>query len=143
MSEFPLTNSQAYFPFQKRTDKEKTEKFFKDCIDSGVALVNWNITNLQSNTSVRASRKNKITNYRLYNDIVDKAEMERVMNPFQLQDVTFPSTYRNYPLINPNIAVLIGEERKRLFNPMVTATSATAYLLKYRQYPSKIANHTL
>jgi len=27
MSEFPLTNSQTYFPFQKRTDKEKTEKF--------------------------------------------------------------------------------------------------------------------
>lgn len=126
MSEFPLTNSQTYFPFQKRTDKEKSEKFFKDCIDSGVALVNWNITNLQSNTSVRASRKNKITNYRLYNDIVDKAEMERVMNPFQLQDVTFPSTYRNYPLINPNIAVLVGEERKRLFNPIVTATSADA-----------------
>jgi len=123
MSEIPLNNSQTYFPFQKQTDAQKDETFYKKCIDAGVSMVNWNITNLQSNVTVRNTRRNKIVGYRLYNNIVDKKEMELVTNPFQLENTTFPSTYRNYPLINANIAILVGEERKRPFNPLVTCTS--------------------
>lgn len=110
----------TYFPHQQRstTDKFKDKKkFFKQCIDAGITLSNWE-GSPAGTSGVRPTKKNKIINYNLYNDIVDRTEMERVVNPFKLKNATFPAAYRNYPLINPNIGVLLGEERKRLFNPI-------------------------
>jgi hypothetical protein len=82
--------------------------------------------NLNSINGVRPARKNKIINYNLYNDIVDKFEIERVTNPFRLDDTDFPAKYRNYPLLNQNIMVLLGEERKRMFNPTVVVINEDA-----------------
>ena len=38
--------SPTYFPAQKRTDKEKTEQFYKDCVNAGLTLANWNTNNV-------------------------------------------------------------------------------------------------
>lgn len=121
--------SPTYFPAQKRTDKEKTEQFYKDCVNAGLTLANWNTNNVGA-TGVRTSRKNKVINYNLYNDIVDKREMERVVNPLGLEDVDFPATYKNYPLLNPSINLLGGEERNRIFYPMVTVINSDAVTSK-------------
>ena len=107
----------SHFPYQKRSDKEKTDKFFKECIEAGINIVNWN-HNFSSSKTVRPSRETKVTNYKLYNGDIDAAEVERVVNPFKIQFGELPSSYRNYPLINPNIEVLLGEERKRFFKPV-------------------------
>lgn len=112
------------FPHHKRSSSEKGEKYFKECIEAGLTMANWN--NDIEGTGVRASKKNKITNYNLYNDIVNKSEMERVMNPYGINVQSFPATYRNYPLLNPSINLLCGEERKRIFNPQVVAINADA-----------------
>ena len=53
------------------TDKERTDDFYQQCIDAGLSIVNWNL-NLYSSIGVRNTRKNKIINYNLFNDIVDK-----------------------------------------------------------------------
>jgi hypothetical protein len=107
--------SPNFFPYQKRNAGQKNKKFFKDCIDAGITLTNWEG---RDKSGVRSSKKNKIINYNLFNDVVDKKEMDRVVNPFKIKDATFPATYRNYPLLNPNFELLFGEERKRIFNPI-------------------------
>jgi len=124
--------SPTYFPAQKKSDKEKTEEFFKSCVDSGLTLANWNTNNVGA-TGVRTSRKNKVINYNLFNDIVDKREMERVVNPLGLEDVDFPATYKNYPLLNPSINLLGGEERNRIFTPMVTVINSDAITGKLKE----------
>ena len=119
----------TYFPAQKKTDAEKNEKWFKECVDVGVGISQWNQNSLRS-SSVRQSRKNKIINYNLRNDIVDRNEVERVINPYKLEGQDFPETYRNYPLMNPAVNLLSGEERKRIFTPMVTVINSDAITQK-------------
>lgn len=106
-------------PYQKRSYKLKKRKYFEDCVDGCVAMSRYSDGDLNS-TGVRASRKNKAINYNLFNDIVDPKEMERTVNYMGFNAKTFPAQYRNYPLLNPNINLLCGEERKRMFYPMVT-----------------------
>ena len=106
-----------YFPYQKRSQSAKTKQFFKDCVQAGITISGWE-GGMNRRSGVRASRDNKLINYNLYNDIVDSKEIERVTNPFNIRDAKSPAEYRNYPLLNPNISVLVGEERKRTFNPI-------------------------
>ena len=118
--ESKVRKSPSWFPYQKRLDKDKNEDFFKDCTDAGITILWWNQS---TGTSIRTTRKEKIINYNLYNDIMDRTEVERVTNPYRIQDADFPVNYKNYPLLNKNIEVLLGEERKRLFNPLVTVVN--------------------
>ena len=118
-----VANTPTYFPQQQQPDSKKNEAFFKDCVNAGIAMTWWNLNSING---VRPARKNKIINYNLYNDIVDKFEIERVTNPFRLDDTDFPAKYRNYPLLNQNIMVLLGEERKRMFNPTVVVINEDA-----------------
>lgn len=119
---YPVGLSPTSFPYQKRSSKAKNEEFFKDCVEVGASLVQWHNSSFESQ-SVRSVRRNKISNYNLVNDIIDKKEVEMITNPLKLKDTTFPATYRNYPLINPAIGVLVGEERKRLFNYVVSVVN--------------------
>lgn len=129
MSNFGI--NPTYFPYQKRTEKEKNEEFFKECVNVGVGISQWN-QNSYRTSSVRASRRNKVINYNLRNDIVDRNEVERVINPYRLEEGDFPETYRNYPLINPALNLLSGEERRRIFNPMVTVINSDAVSQKQK-----------
>lgn len=113
-----FTSGVNYFPYQKRSESQKSDKYYKDCIDAGISLINWHNDTL-NRTSTRPTFKNKIINYNLYNDVVDEEEAQRVVNPRKLQGVSFPVVYRNYPLMNPNINILLGEERKRFYEPVV------------------------
>lgn len=136
-----LGESPSHFPYQRRTDSQKTRKFFKECIESGINIVNWN-HNFSSSKTVRSPRSNKVNNYRIYNGDIDPSEVERVINPFKIQFGELPSNYRNYPLINPNIEVLLGEERKRMFKPIfinVNEDAVTAELEKINDELVKIS----
>ena len=122
----------TYFPSQKKTEKEKTEDWFKECVDVGVGISQWNQTSFRT-SNVRQSRRNKLINYNLRNDIIDRSEVERVVNPYGLEEGDFPETYRNYPLINPAANLLSGEERRRIFNPLVTVINSDAITSKLRE----------
>lgn len=117
--------SPTAFPHQKRTKNQKTEKFFKECIDAGIGISGWEG---KSSTvkSVRSSRKNKIINYNLLNNIVDRNEMKRATDPFGFSADADLANYKNFPLVNSNIALLVGEERKRQFRPQFVVTSPDA-----------------
>ena len=116
----------AAFPAQKKRFSEKTKKWYIKCIDAGHSLAEW-----ENDSGVRANIKEKISNYNLYNDIVDPKEVEAVINPYRIE-AEFINEYRNFPLANPNINVLLGEERKRIFNPIITSINSDAVSKKMR-----------
>src|SRR3990167_5697500 len=100
----------SYFPSQKKSISEKSDKWAKECIDAAEALI------LFRDQKIRQSSYNKRVNYNLANDILDKRDMENVVNPLGLRGATFPAKMQNYPLINPKIDLLVGEEIKRKFD---------------------------
>ena len=127
-----LTNigSTGYFPRHKRSEKEKNERYFIDCVEAGITLANSNDI-IKTATGVRSSKREKIIAYDLYDNKVDKNEVEKTLNPLGIFNTTeFPANYRNYPLFNPRINLLCGEERKRVFNPQVTVINADAVTKK-------------
>lgn len=140
MATLELTDNVGFFPRQKRSEAEKTEKFFKECADVGIQLADANDI-VRSANGVRSSKREKILAYNLYDDIVDKREVEMTLDPMGMFNTTeFPATYRNYPLLNPNINLLCGEERKRIFNPQVTVINADAVTLKIEDKKEQFFN---
>ena len=127
------------FPYQKRSTSQKTKKFFKECIDAGAGISTWSEDNFGSR-SVRASRKNKIINYNLLNNVIDPVEAKRATDPFDIRFENNPTDYRNYPLINPNLNLLVGEERKRTFRPQFVLTSHDAINEKLQKINEEFHN---
>jgi len=122
----------ASFPYQRRNTSQKTKEFFRKCVDAGAGMSGWAQDNFGS-SAIRATRKNKVINYNLYNNIVDPTEAKKATDPFNIQFKNeTPVSYKNYPLVNANINLLIGEERKRRFNPMFVLTSSDAVTEKVR-----------
>ena len=101
--EYQLTK----FPKQKLSDRKKTEKWWKDCIDTAAELTNTD------HEQVRKSFRNKIVNYNLRINKIDPKDVEEVLDPNKLGLETFPSTFRHIGMGNNKINLLIGEERKR------------------------------
>ena len=99
------------FPAQKKSDKEKNEKWMRDCVDSGATVALFD-----TNNGIRQTMYNKKINYDLANDILDERDVHKIMNPFGLASSTFPAKMQNYPIVNPKIDLLIGEEYGRHFN---------------------------
>jgi hypothetical protein len=58
--------------------------------------------------------------------------MERVANPLGIKDATFPAKMQNYPIANPKIDLLVGEERKRRFDWQVRVINDDAISEKER-----------
>jgi hypothetical protein len=105
------------FPFQKRNRKQKTESYYKECIDAADDITGFDI-----DSGLRASMTEKVSNVNLINNIVDPAEVEAVINPYNIE-AKFQNNYKNYPLLNSYMAVLLGEEREAKFNPLITMSN--------------------
>jgi hypothetical protein len=143
MSDSVKTGYLSYsFPAQKVRDSQKKEKFFKECIDAGISISEFGSQSLQSN-SLRSSKKNKIINYNLLNNIVSKEEMDKAVNPFKINYEDFQKSYRNFPLVNSNINVLTGEERKRLYNPVFTMVNHDAVSEKVDKIQEEFFNFSM
>ena len=120
------TGSVEGFPRQRISESEKTETFFKKCVEEGIRIAN-STDMIITPSGVRSSRREKIVAYDIYDNKVDKNEVEKTLNPLGMFNTTeFPASYRNYPLLTPKINLLCGEERKRVFNPIVTALNSDA-----------------
>jgi hypothetical protein len=118
--------SRLSFPFQKRTRAQKTKRYYQECIDAADAIVGFGIDNgLRASTNssgYRASMAEKLSNVNLINNIVDPREVDAVINPYKLE-AKFDNNYRNYPLLNSYMSVLLGEERESMFNPLITMSN--------------------
>ena len=110
-------------PSQKKSLAEKVKNDYqwaKDCLDAGHAMI------LFQNQGLRQNRINKKVNYDLYSGVVDINDMERTCNPHRMTGTSFPSNIKHYPLINPKVNILRGEEVKRRFDWKVVVINPDA-----------------
>lgn len=108
------------FPAQKIPAAKRTKKWAKQTMDAAENMA------LFSDPLIRQSYNNKLTNYNLYNDILDTSDIEKSCNPFGFNKDAFPAKMQNYPLCNPKIDVLCGEERRRRFDWQVQVVNDEA-----------------
>ena len=134
------TGSIGSFPRQKLSEKEKTKDFFIKCLEEGIRISESNDI-INTPTGVRSSKREKIIAYDLYDNKVDKNEVEKTLNPLGIFSTNeFPATYRNYPLLTPKVNLLCGEERKRVFTPIVTTINSDALTSKGEEKKELFAN---
>lgn len=117
---FSSSTTANSFPSQKRSSAKKTKEWAKQTMEAAENLA------LFSDPLIRQSYKNKQINYDLYNDILDTTDIEKSCNPFGFDKNAFPAKMQNYPLANPKIDILIGEERRRRFDWMVQVVNDEA-----------------
>jgi hypothetical protein len=116
MDSFTLT----YFPQNKILYAEKDQEWRHSCVD-GVISICYTYGRTRRQTS-----RNKRRNYNLFNNKIDKADFDYVLNPFnlskeKLKEFNFPASLQPYDIISPYFHLLLGEESKRLFQPIVFA----------------------
>jgi hypothetical protein len=110
----------AHFPFQKKATSSKNKQFVIDCIESSVMMA-YNTEN-----GLVQTKRTMFTNYNLRADILDERDVEQAVNPWGIKGATFPAKMQNYPIANPKIDLLIGEESKRRFDWRVTVVNPDA-----------------
>lgn len=112
-----MESVQKIFPAQKLSFSKKSENWGKECIEGALLL------SLSSDDKIRQHYYNKKKNYDLYNDVIDLKDVESVCSPLGFDMNTFPATMQNYPLCNPKIKLLLGEEQKRRFEWRAVSTN--------------------
>ena len=119
------------FPSQKKSLKEKNKAWRKECVDASESLVFF------QNSGIRQRRLQKKVNYDLYNGVINKADMERICNPYGIKIDDFPTEPKNYPITNPYIQSLKGEEQKRRFDWKVVVINEDAVSDKEQELKAK------
>lgn len=123
------------FPAQKISESKKTDKWFEQCAEAGIKLAD-RIKNTNDHY------RNKLSNYKLVNNIIDQKEMENALNPFKIKAKDLPVEYKNYPLITPLLNLLVGEESNMNYNYMVSAINHDAVTEKM-EMQSQLFKQTL
>ena len=108
-------------PSQKKATREKTEQWRKDCVDASI-----NLSMSNSDSKIRDDKYGMRANYRLYDGILDKKDIERTVNPWGLDSNTFPADMQCYPIATSKINLLVGEEAKRRFDWKLRVTNDDA-----------------
>lgn len=121
------------FPSQKKNSSEKGKSWRKDCINGAENLV------LFADDFLRKSKKNKMINYNLYSDILDASDMKKIIDPLGLDSTFTPAKMQNYPIINPRIDLLFGEENKRKFEWRVRVINDDAISSKEKQLSEQLS----
>jgi hypothetical protein len=112
------------FPRQKLSSNQKGPKWYKQCIDTITE------SSYLLDEGVRANWKEKLINTDLYNGKLNPSDIREVLNPESLHDESIPTTMQHYPIINPRIDVLVGEEAKRRFDYKAIVTNPEAVSAK-------------
>ncbi len=119
------TSTFTYFPKQKLSYAKKDTSWREDCVNGVI-----NTCYVYGRTR-RSSSSTKIRNYNLFNNKIDKADFDYVLNPFNLskekmKDYSFPASLQAYDTWSKYLFLLLGEEFKRIFNPVVMAINNDA-----------------
>ena len=102
----------SIFPSQKKPFSQKGDSWRKSCINGAEHFV----FRQENGDTLRKSRENKIINYNLYSDILDEDDVKKILDPLKLDSSFSPAKLQNYPIVNPKIDLLLGEEIKRRFD---------------------------
>tara|TARA_R110000868_G_scaffold14414_2_gene67063 strand:+ start:51995 stop:54421 length:2427 start_codon:yes stop_codon:yes gene_type:complete len=118
------SNTLAYFPPQKLPFSEKDEQWIENCVDGVISVCYaYGLTR-------RSSTQNKLRNYKIFNNKIDKGDIDRTLHPYGVKggpdQNTFPASLQPYDILSQYFHLLIGEESKRIFNPIVIAINDDA-----------------
>lgn len=104
-----MITGNTQFPSQKKAEKEKNEKWAKQCVEAACSMGLY--------TSSFVSEYNEVrSNMDLYNNVLDVDQMMTMCDPFNLSGDDFPYAPQHYPVPNSKINLLVGEEIKRRFD---------------------------
>jgi len=129
-----LAKRTSHFPFQKKSIGKKKKQFVVDCVEAALDL------SYNGDSNLIQSKKDMFLNYNLRSDILDERDVEQAVNPWGIKGATFPAKMQNYPIANPKIDLLIGEEYKRRFDWRVTVVNPDAISQKEENQKNLIMN---
>lgn len=118
------SNTLAYMPPQKLPYSEKDEQWIENCVDGVISVCYaYGLTR-------RSSTQNKLRNYKAFNNKIDKGDIDRTLHPYGVKGGpdanTFPASLQPYDILSQYFHLLLGEESKRIFNPIVVAINDEA-----------------
>ena len=107
-------------PRQRLSYKSKSKNWRKENVDYGDNY------SFYHNDIVRSTLQNKVSNLHLFNGIVDRRDIQKVINPFGLDASYVPDNIPHHPIVVPKIELLIGEEinRRTEFSAIITNPNA-------------------
>jgi hypothetical protein len=108
------------FPRQTLSYKNKTKKWAQECVDAVE-----NVSGVRG-SNVRQTRVNKMKNFMLWNGVIDKEDIKKLLNPKEHEDSTIVLDIQHNPILIGKFNVLIGEEARRKFEPQIIVTNPDA-----------------
>lgn len=113
-------NAIGGFPSQQLAFSKKGKAWRQKCVDFGDnhSLLHYHLTR----KSVAAMKINKD----LINGQIHMSDLKLFLNPYGINASFIPDSIQHYPIINSKLAVLRGEESRRLFDFRVVVTNPTA-----------------
>jgi len=107
-------------PRQRLSYKSKSKNWRKENVDYGDNY------SFYHNDIVRSTLQNKVSSLHLFNGIVDRRDIQKVINPFGLDASYVPDNIPHHPIVVPKIELLIGEEinRRTEFSAIITNPNA-------------------
>jgi hypothetical protein len=107
-------------PRQRLSYTKKTKDWRKENIEYGDNF------SFYHNDLIRANLENKITNLHLFNGIVDIRDIQKVLNPYDIDASYIPDNIPHHPIVVPKLELLIGEEinRRTEFSAIITNPNA-------------------
>ncbi|MBQ3950154.1 MAG: hypothetical protein II661_06745 [Bacteroidales bacterium] len=107
----------AAFPVQMLSYKSKGDKWRKACVDWAASRTYFNYS------PVRRDVVRMKVNYDLVNGIIHMDDVARILNPGNVSTTFLPDKIQHYPIINPKLNTLRGEEAARVFDWRVIVTN--------------------
>lgn len=113
-------DSNIHFPSQRLPFRKKNKEWRKQHLD-------WaDQKTFSAYSPVRSSIRHKKINYDLIDGKLHMDDLEYTINPEGVKDKGMPDKIQHYPIMNPKINVLIGEELDRVFDYRVIVTNPLA-----------------
>ena len=122
---------QEDFPFQKKTEREKTKDWAEKCVRAASDMGLYTGDFRDDYYEIR-------TNMDLYNNILNTDDMISMCDPFGINNNDFPFEPQHYPVANSKINLLLGEEMKRKFDWKVRVINQDAVTEKEKEIKQMI-----
>lgn len=118
-----ITYNKTYnngLPPQQLSFKKKNKAWRKQHLDWASAKTFFNYS------PVRKTIAHKKINYDLVDGKLHMNDVEKVINPERIKEKIAPMDIQHYPIMNPKLNLLLGEEASRVFDYRVVVTNPLA-----------------
>ena len=105
------------FPRQMLSFRQKTKQWRKNHLLWAQSKTFFNFA------PVRKSVRHKVINYDLLNGKLHMEDLQLVLNPDKVEASFVPDKIQHYPILNSKMNVLLGEEKRRVFDFKVVVTN--------------------